>query len=81
MNTQGLKERLSKAASVKEVEGLLAEGATYKAVSPETARKWNRVSKAHIAFLSKPKPAAAPVVAPPTSKKQPITTKNHHARR
>ena len=51
MAPAGLTERIKNAATVEEIDTLLAEGATYKAAHPSTQRRWNKFATKRRAFL------------------------------
>ena len=47
----GLSERIKIATDRKEIDALLAIGATYQAASPKTRRKWNARARARMRQL------------------------------
>lgn len=53
MNDIGLIDRIKAAKTSVEIDGLLAEGKTYKTASKKTQRKWMRVATAVKAKLAK----------------------------
>jgi len=47
----GLRERIKIAASVEELDSLMAEGATFDKVHPSTVRRWKKAYNARLAKL------------------------------
>ena len=51
----GLKERILRAKSEKEIDKLLEEGKNYELASPSTTRKWGRVAQKVLVELGIPR--------------------------